>query len=176
MTTEPPLDLIMTSEISYRSIALLQNLKTANWLEHCGRQPNDVDLKSYRFVDKAEARKLILSKHWDDTLIDARNGCSSLLPQSELKRWNDIAKIVREKIHAIGCANIASELIAEHFDLKVREVEQTVIDYIHFACVELEYEGFLKPGFFAELCHICLLGRLPCGLEGDFPEGRLIVY
>ena len=162
--------------ISNGSTELLQKLKETDWLYNGGREPNPQDITAYKFANKSEAGKLLLGKHWDDTLIHARNGCSSILSQTEMKRWNPIAKSVRSAVNENGCCNDAADAVASHFGFDRKEVHGILINYFHFACVELEYEGFLKPGFFAELCHICMQGRLPCGLDGDFPNGQIVVY
>ena len=168
--------IFMPYEVSKPSLELIDKLRNADWLANCGREPNVNDVETYKFVSKLEAGRHLLSSHWDDSLINARNGCSSVLGQSELKRWNDIAGAVRSALVDSGCLRDATNKIAEHFRFKPSDVELVVTNYFHFACVELEYDGFLKPGFFAELCHICLHGRLPCGMIGDFPSGMLVVY
>ena len=166
---------LMTT-LSNHSTKLLQDLSVNDWLEHCGEPAQPDEVRKYQFVPKTEARELLLSKKWDDALINAQNGCSTVLPKSEMQRWNSVAKLVGDAIRQNGCSDIASRLVADHLQLEYRRVELVVRTYIHLACVEREFEGFLKRGFFSELCHVCLCGRLPCGLTDHFPNGQLIVY
>lgn len=160
--------------ISKSSEDLIQKLRQNDWLRCCGLPPNPEDKDLYFFVSKTEAARSLLSKAWDDALIDAGNGCSSVLPQDQLQKWNDITASVNEAVRE--SADIASNKVAELLGLPIKKVSWLIETTIAMACMELEYEGYLKKGFFAEICHIYLHGRLPCGLTEKFPNGKLIVF
>jgi hypothetical protein len=48
-------------------------------------------------------------------------------------------------------------------------------DVLHL-CMEAEYADVYPPGFFASQAYWYVAGRFPCGWEGKFPAGRLVVY
>jgi hypothetical protein len=57
-----------------------------------------------------------------------------------------------------------------------KEFVESVKWDLRAACMELEYADLVPPRYFAERARWYLAGHFPCGWEGDFPEGCLIVY
>jgi hypothetical protein len=48
-------------------------------------------------------------------------------------------------------------------------------DILHI-CMEAAYADVFPPGFYANQAHWYVKGHFPCGWEGDFPAGRMVVY
>jgi hypothetical protein len=48
-------------------------------------------------------------------------------------------------------------------------------DILH-VCMEAEYADVYPPGFFASQAFWYVQGHFPCGWEGEFPAGRLVLY
>jgi len=48
-------------------------------------------------------------------------------------------------------------------------------DILHLA-IESEYSDIFPPGFYASQAYWYLKGHFPCGWEGNFPKGKLVVY
>lgn len=44
------------------------------------------------------------------------------------------------------------------------------------ACLETEYEEFAERTFFQSLSGWYLKGHFPCGWQGEYPEGKLILF
>ena len=44
------------------------------------------------------------------------------------------------------------------------------------ACVELEYSDLRPLGFYPHLSAVCLQGHFPCGWDGLYPSGHLLIY
>ena len=43
-------------------------------------------------------------------------------------------------------------------------------------CLEAEYADVYPPGFYADQAHWYVRGHFPCGWQGQFPQGKLIIY
>ena len=48
-------------------------------------------------------------------------------------------------------------------------------DILH-VCMEAEYADVYPPGFYASQAYWYVKGHFPCGWQGEFPNGKLIVY
>ena len=44
------------------------------------------------------------------------------------------------------------------------------------ACIEMEYADLCPPGFYTNLASWYVKEHFPCGWQGVFPQGMLIVY
>jgi hypothetical protein len=67
-----------------------------------------------------------------------------------------------------------SGIIQQHHLSKAFE-DAVQWDILH-ACIEAEYADVYPPGFFASQAYWYVKSHFPCGWEGEFPEGKLIVY
>lgn len=72
--------------------------------------------------------------------------------------------------------------MTEHVEpiLKSQKVSQATSIAIKLdvlgACMENEYADLIPPKLFKDRIDWYLAGHFPCGWEGDFPEGSLIVF
>jgi hypothetical protein len=48
-------------------------------------------------------------------------------------------------------------------------------DILH-VCMEAEYADVYPPGFYASQAYWYVKGHYPCGWQGEFPKGKLIIY
>ena len=72
---------------------------------------------------------------------------------------------VKQKIEAVVLENQLPKVF-----------EDTVQWDILHVCVEAEYADTYEPGFYASQAYWYVNGHFPCGWEGQFPAGRLIIY
>jgi len=70
-------------------------------------------------------------------------------------------------------AKIAA-VVAEHGLPKVF-ADTVQWDILHLA-MEAEFADVYPPGFYASQAFWYKEGRFPCGWEGEFPKGRLVIY
>jgi hypothetical protein len=54
--------------------------------------------------------------------------------------------------------------------------EHTVQWDILHACIETEHADLCPTGFYANLASWYTNGHFPCGWQGEFPQGMLIIY
>ena len=87
--------------------------------------------------------------------------------------WNDIVAEIKPISQAL-VREKAKDVIEEN---KLPKVFLDTVDWdiIHL-CMEAEYADVYPPGFFASQSHWYVKGHCPCGWNGEFPNGRLIVY
>jgi hypothetical protein len=43
-------------------------------------------------------------------------------------------------------------------------------------CLESEFADLYPPGFFTSNAYWYTKGHFPCGWQGDFPQGKLMIY
>jgi len=123
-----------------------------------------------------EAAEHCASVDWENLCLEAANQYRERLVERSINRfrqWNDIAielkkttvPFVKRKIEPVVGANSLPPVF-----------EHTVQwDMIHL-CMEAEYADVYPPGFYASHGYWHVHGRFPCGWEGAFPRGRLVVY
>jgi hypothetical protein len=73
--------------------------------------------------------------------------------------------LVREKIEAARIPVAFPETF-------IRAVEWDIMMLL----TEADHSDLVKPAFYAVLGFYYIKGHFPCGWEGNFPQGRLIVY
>lgn len=65
--------------------------------------------------------------------------------------------------------------VVEQHNLPEGFVAQVQWDILAIA-MEAEYSDVVEPGLYSQLAKWYLAGRFPCGWQGEFPEGRVIVF
>ena len=156
-----------------RTIATLDKLEKDNWFACVGKKDTTaaIVLSSWQ-----EAIEHCSSVEWENLCLEASNQyCERLVERSKerFNQWNDIAVelkqttvlFVRRKIEAV---------VREH-DLP--QVFENMVQWdILGACMEAEYADVYQPGYYASQAYWYVKGHFPCGWEGDFPKGNLIIY
>jgi hypothetical protein len=68
---------------------------------------------------------------------------------------------------------IAPVVVSHQLD---KTFEDTVQWDILSVAIEAEYADVYPPGFFASQAYWYVHGHFPCGWQGDFPDGTLMIY
>lgn len=165
----------MSNKVKPTVKKLINSIASAEWMANCGKSPPAGWDSRYVFVDKVKAKKSLLTSRWENTFYEASNGCSEALPEEELDRWNDVILPINDLVKKYKESALSA--VCSHFSIPPSGPLENIIGYsLAMPCLELEYEPFLGPGFFNEVCALMLAGRLPCGLTKPFPNGQLMVY
>jgi len=156
-----------------RTLATLEQLKNGDWFSRVGIKDTDaaIVLSSW-----PEAIGYCSSIEWENLCLEASNQLRERLLKTSKDRfvkWNDIAielkkttrPFVRQKIEPI----VREQRLPKMF-------EDTVQWDILGVCMEAEYADVVPPGFYASQAYWYTKGHFPCGWEGEFPEGKLIIY
>ncbi len=155
------------------TIATLAELDALEWFTAVGKKDtmNAIVVSSW-----SEAIKHCRSPQWQDLLLEAHNQYFNQVRQRDKARasqWNTVVRevkqatvpLVERKTQAVIAANALPDIFL-----------QTVQwDILHLG-LEAEFADVYPPGFFASQAYWYLHGHFPCGWQGNFPDGMLIIY
>ena len=148
-------------------------IEQADWFSALGQQREGpfIIVQSWE-----EATKSCGSPEWQDLILEAANRYREAVLRRDIERyrqWNTVAVDVRQVVLPLVerkvrplCASLGLPAIVE-----------TCIrwDLIHFG-IECEFADVFPPGFFGSQIYWYIQGRFPCGWQGEFPEGKLVLY
>lgn len=163
-------------QLSPRTIELCETLLIqVPWFSKIG-QPLDAPHAARKVESLRKAIKLFGSVHWDDTLLEAKNGvteCIFARDQELLKKWNDI-------VYAFD--NAYADRFLALYERLTGQYGLPPKHWMRFrgiivnSCQESEYIDVLPLGFFSEIISWYMTGYFPCGFDGEYPNGTLLVY
>jgi len=144
-----------------------------NWLSRVGNLYCD---QKINFVQSAKvASKYLSGLEWENTTLKASNAITSFLNKKYIdlyQMWNSLAKEAKIFIDKEVIIKINSQEGLDH-TLVVQCIGWDTMHYL----IEDAYKSELRELlFFEQLISIYENGHLPCGWEGEWPKGRLIVY
>lgn len=156
-----------------RTIATLEKLEKADWFASVGVKDaaTAIVLSSWQ-----EAIEHCSSAEWENLGLEAANQYRTRLlerAQDRYNQWNGLVTqlkpvteaLVRRKIEAVVRENSLPKVF-----------EDTVQWDILHVCMEAEYADIFQPGYYASQAYWYVKGHFPCGWEGVFPNGRIIIY
>jgi hypothetical protein len=156
-----------------RTQATIDELEQAEWFSRVG-EPRE---GPYKVLNSwQDAIDSCGSPAWQNLCLEAANQYRERLQEkspSALAKWNELVvalkpvtiPFVRRKISRV----VATHSLSHVFEGQVQW------DILHVA-MESEYSNVYPPGFYASQAFWYVNGRFPCGWEGEFPNGRLVLY
>jgi len=183
-----------------RTTATLEKLENADWFRCVGVKDTE---KAIVVASWQEAIEHCSSVEWENLLLEASNQyCERLLERSRERynQWNDVVAqlklvtvpFVARKIEAVvrehnlpkrltknrhgRLGNLGKKPSRISFLSASKVFEDTVQWDILGVCMEAEYADVFPPAFYASQAYWYVKGHFPCGWQGDFPDGTLIVY
>ncbi|OQB80449.1 MAG: hypothetical protein BWX88_04549 [Planctomycetes bacterium ADurb.Bin126] len=87
--------------------------------------------------------------------------------------WNQLATELRPI--AVALATEKTKAVLEENELPETFLDTVKWDILHLL-MEAEYADIYPPGFYASQGYWYVHGHFPCGWQGDFPKGTLIIY
>lgn len=154
---------------------ILERIRKIKWFENCGKY--DADAKTIAVDSWERARYYYGNQVWEDVTLEASNVLTQYLfskYKKEYAEWNtltDEAKLFIE--------NEVLLIIGKYKD-------ENGLDTIFIDCVKWDILGAImedsyqichkRPTFFLELLSVYENGNYPCGWEGEWPEGKLVVF
>jgi hypothetical protein len=156
-----------------RTQATLQELEKAEWFSALGLKDAEaaIVLSSWE-----ETINCCASDAWQDLLLEAANQYREKVAshsKDRFKEWNLIVRELKEVTVPLVASKI-EPVVREHQIPKI--FEDTVNWDILHAAMEAEYADVYPPGFFASQAYWYVQGHFPCGWQGVFPDGKLIIY
>lgn len=156
-----------------RTLATLQELDEAHWFAAVGAN----DTKAAIILPNWEAAiESCASIDWENLLLEAANQYRNKLMQlspERFRQWNIIVEDVKKATNPLVERKIA-QVVKDH-QLPQVFADTVKWDILHLA-MEAEYADVYPPGFYASQGYWYRSGHFPCGWEGRFPEGKLVIY
>ena len=90
-----------------------------------------------------------------------------------MDQWSDV--LAEVKPAAIALVQQKTERVVRESRLPQVFVHTVEWDIVH-VCMEAEYADVYQPGYYASQAYWYVKGHFPCGWQGDFPNGKLIIY
>ena len=154
--------------------ATIKSLESIEWFFAVGEK---VVTNNARFLTSwTEAIQSCESEYWQWLLMEAPNQYrTQLLKKSpeRFRKWNDVIREVKLKTIPLVDRKIANVVQQKNLS----KVFSDVVDWdILHLCVEAEYADVYPPGFFASQAYWYMKGHFPCGWDGEFPDGKLVIY
>jgi hypothetical protein len=156
-----------------RTVATLQQLEGANWFACVGKKDTTAAtvLSSWE-----EAMEHCSSVEWEDLCLEAVSQyCERLIEKAkdQFNRWNEIATEVKKSTEPF--VRRKTEAVVREHNLPPVFENMVQWDILH-VCMEAEYADVYQPGFYASQAYWYVKGHFPCGWEGEFPKGNLLIY
>jgi hypothetical protein len=160
-----------------RTTATVEKLEKAVWFANVGTYVGVEDRSKFILLSSwQEAIDHCSSVEWENLGLEAANQYRERLLERSKERynqWNEIVAqlkpvtepFVRRKIEAVMRENNLPKVF-----------EDTVQWDILHVRMEAEYADIYQPGYHASQAYWYVKGHFPCGWEGEFPKGKLIVY
>lgn len=152
----------------------IEKMMECEWLQRCGM----IDEFSFEveYVKKKKAEKLIKSIKWENLCLDRKGDFTVYLTlnhREERKLWNKMVEKIKENYMPQIREKINQYLL-------INELTPRILNDISFNIIILfmleYYSEFYSSEFYENMMEIYLSGHLPCGWEGEYPEGKFLVY
>ncbi|SDI60146.1 hypothetical protein SAMN05216588_12026 [Pseudomonas flavescens] len=148
--------------------AAIERLSRIDWFANIG---SPTRLAGVRQAAAQELGRLLASDTWEAATLEARNAITARLARlhpRDYQAWNDLA----------GQAEAALRPIWQ--DLPAALAEATLLAdlqwILHAYLMEAAYSRQLaQPLFFDDLLKVYEAGHIPCGWDGEWPTGQLVI-
>lgn len=157
---------------------MIEELLSCKWLQNCGEQQNmpyDFDFSFQE--DSREVIKTINSIEWENVCLEESGNITEYLAvhnkEEYNKNWNQLVKKIKLEVLPQIIDKIQEEIAKKGFP-------ENVIDDIKFNLVTIltsdAYSKYYSSEFCSRLLKIYTSGHLPCGWDGEYPDGKIVVF
>ncbi|MEI7232017.1 hypothetical protein [Pectobacterium carotovorum] len=149
-----------------------KRLEGINWFSRVSQEYND---SFYRVVSFDDFILSIQSDEWEDATLEARNEITGFLAKRHTiiyQEWNKLAEEARGFVENIIIPSVPN---IDGVDMKMifTNMKWDLVNYL----LEDSYKDKLKQSlFFNELVSVYEHGHIPCGWDGMWPNGNLVIY
>jgi hypothetical protein len=175
--TNPPPGFVSRRQFVEDDVAARVN--SIDWFARCGeRLALDLTMETEPARGWAQAIECCKSPAWENAQLEAQNQLTVWLHLHDgagYRRWNETVVAHKDATVSPLTERILVPFQAEH-GLDIALVHSVQWDILG-ALMENSYLRSGHPAFFfLELLTVYVAGHLPCGWQGGWPEGRLLVY
>ncbi|WP_409308726.1 hypothetical protein [Pectobacterium sp. B1J-3] len=150
----------------------VDRLLQINWFSHVGDVVQQPDVRAVK--NEYDFIKIINNIKWENTSLAAGNEMTGFLAKkfpNEYHYWNTLVRESKVILDSEIIPAMPEDVIANNIILN--NVKWDLVNYL----MESTYKDKLKcPLFFDSLICVYEAGHIPCGWEGEWPEGKLVVY
>ena len=153
-----------------------ERLLNCKWLQNCGKQ-EDFGFEVEYVKSKKQLKKLISSIKWENICLEAEGDFTAYLhinhKEDYNKYWNDMVSMIKSEYINTIAEDIMKVL--DDFEGKddiIIDMKANIVSLfmMHF------YSEYYNSDFYDKMLKIYLAGHIPCGWNGEYPEGRFLVY
>jgi len=160
------------STLNFERRDLISGVQRIQWASRVGAELRvPLTMQTRQVSSWSEAHEKLQTEEWDSAVLEAQNQLTIWLTKkakSDYSRWNEHVSRLKPAIMPI---------IPNTGEFAKIDLRDTVDWCILNALMANEY---LYTGhrihFFLELFSIFEDGKLPCGWEGEWPSGQLVVF
>lgn len=151
---------------------ILEDLRSTNWFTRVG-QSNAESISVSSWGEAIERAEL---PSWEDIRLEAQNEISSFLVKTDRERrqqWNIVVRTIKQL--SIPLVTTKIERVVKTNQLPASFISNVQRDIMYVA-MGVEYSDVFEQGLFSQILRWYLQGHFPCGWEGKYPEGKMIVF
>ncbi|SEL10022.1 hypothetical protein [Paenibacillus sp. OK003] len=158
---------------------IINTLNQIQWFSNCGTR--DYENENILYASSwSEATYYYNSQKWEETTLEARNQFTSFLHKNFIREYSDWNELIKEaKTITNDCLDEILEKTTNEFQL-----DSTFIDCVRWDILEIIMKHIYSRklnrkfnGFYSDIIfNIYSKGHLPCGWEGKWPTGKLVIY
>jgi len=155
------------------ALQLIERLKQSHWFSKVGQPVESADVNQVDCWDAAAYATLL---RWEDLHLELFETLSdAVFEHFGDKRCplDDVGEEIKAVLIPVVKEKIRAARIPRHFAKMVRV--HTTAD-LSLACLESEFRSVIQVGLFQSLAHWYLEGHFPCGWQGEYPDGQLIIF
>jgi hypothetical protein len=156
-----------------RAIAVVDGVGAVPWFSRVGTfagGPGAKPVKAWR-----EALAKVTAEPWEELRLELANQLGERVDEvapARYQGWNEITAPVRARIREIVEPPVRAYVAEQKLAEKVLHRAQW--DVMH-AALEAAYSDIVPVGPYSKWLEIYREGRFPCGWEGEYPKGVLLV-
>jgi hypothetical protein len=151
----------------------LEQLVQIDWFFACGQREGEdaIFVKSWE-----EAIESCTSGFWDDFLLSVANQYRQSLrlhSNKDYNNWNKIIDELRNQVENL----VPGKILQAHrkYNVPLTIEDPVRWDLLH-SFAEVEFSTVCPPAFYTKALGWYLRGHFPCGWQGDYPSGSIVVY
>lgn len=150
-------------------------LESIQWFSRCGGPPEPgLQLDVIWVADWSKAAELFSDPSWEAIRLEAQNALTEHLARLHPRQYQEWNKLVRAAKSKLGGVFEKARQFQQANGLSQRFVDCVKWDVLGMV-LEETYKSCRPPGFSYSLLKVYERGRFPCGWEGEWPNGRLLV-
>ena len=155
------------------TLETFRELDNAAWFSNVGKQDTETAIVLSDWRKAIDACRTI---RWQNMLLEMANCYRERVRQASIapfREWNHVVSYLKPIVLSFVSDKIGNTSSVNQLD---PIFEQTVQWDILHLCIESEYQDICGNGFYASQGYWYVRGHFPCGWDGEFPDGRYVVY